>query len=177
VVAQRPVAPQRPLPPPPPVPPPAPPPQLAERTPPLDLTQRPPIRLGESGRPTAPRRGMDLSPGADRAGPGDVEQLRVRGAQAGPDWRNAFRLWLDQNLRYPREAIDLREQGPVTVRIQTGPDGRVRGVELRSPSRSIRLNFYSQHVFRGAQLPAFPPGTAEEQVVIDLTINYILYGQ
>ena len=120
---------------------------------------------------------MDLSPGADTAGPGDVEQLRVRGAQAGPDWRNAFRRWLDQNLHYPREAIDLREQGPVTVRIQTGPDGRVRGVELRTASRSIRLNFYSQSVFRGAQLPPFPPGTAEDQVTIDLTINYILYGQ
>ncbi|MBW6401596.1 energy transducer TonB [Roseomonas sp. HJA6] len=105
-----------------------------------------------------------------------MEQLRVRGAEAGPDWRNAFRQWLDQNLRYPREAIDLREQGPVTVRIQTGPDGRVRGVELRSASRSIHLNFYSQNVFRGARLPPFPPGTAEDQVTIDLTINYILYG-
>ena len=100
-----------------------------------------------------------------------------RGAEAGPDWRNAFRQWLDQNLRYPREAIDLREQGPVTVRINTGPDGRVRGVELRTASRSIHLNFYSQNVFRGAQLPPFPPGTAEQQVTIDLTINYILYGR
>lgn len=149
---------------------------MAERVPPLDLTQRPPIRLGEPGRSGAPRRGLDLSPGATLPGPGDTEQLRVRGAEAGPDWRAAFRRWLDQNLRYPREAIDLREQGPVTVRIQTGPDGRVRGVELRSASRSIHLNFYSQHVFRGAQLPPFPPGSAEEQVTIDLTIKYILYG-
>lgn len=170
-----------PLPLPPPPPPPAPPPQAqeqtAQRVPPLDLTLRPPIRLGEPGRSTAPRRGLDLSPGSNLPGPGEVEQLRVRGAEAGPDWRAAFRQWLDQNLRYPREAIDLREQGPVTVRINTGPDGRVRGVELRSASRSIHLNFYSQHVFRGAQLPPFPPGSAEEQVTIDLTINYILYGR
>ncbi|GGJ38846.1 hypothetical protein GCM10011320_53100 [Neoroseomonas lacus] len=180
VLAERPAAPQPlPLPPPPPPPPPAPSPpaQTAERLPPLDLTRRPPIHLGDPGRSAAPRRGLDLSPGATTAGPGDTEQLRVRGAQAGPDWRNAFRQWLDQNLHYPREAIDLREQGPVTVRIQTGPDGRVRGVELRTASRSIRLNFYSQSVFRGAQLPPFPPGTAEDQVTIDLTINYILYGQ
>jgi TonB family protein len=165
--------------PPPPPPPPAPqaPAQTAQRVPPLDLTLRPPIRLGEPSRPTAPRRGLDLSPGANQPGPGEVEQLRVRGAEAGPDWRAAFRQWLDQNLRYPREAIELREQGPVTVRINTGPDGRVRGVELRSGSRSIHLNFYSQHVFRGAQLPPFPPGSAEEQVTIDLTINYILYGR
>lgn len=165
----------------PPPPPPAAPPQaqeqMAQRVPPLDLTQRPPIRLGEPSRPGAPRRGLDLSPGATLPGPGEIEQLRVRGAEAGPDWRAAFRQWLDQNLRYPREAIELREQGPVTVRINTGPDGRVRGVELRSPSRSIYLNFYSQNVFRGARLPPFPPGSAEEQVTIDLTINYILYGR
>jgi TonB family protein len=162
------------LPPPPPPPPPAPPPPRPE---PLDLTARPPVRLAEPGRATAPRRGLDLRPGATLPGPGDVENLRVRGAQAGPDWRNAFRMWLEQNLRYPREAAELGEQGPVSVRIMTGADGRVRSVELRTGSRSIFLNHYSQAVFRGARLPAFPPGTAEEDVTIDLTINYILYGR
>jgi TonB family protein len=166
-----------PLPPvPPPAPPPSPPPPAA-RPRPLDLTESPPIRLGESGRPAAPRRGLDLRPGATLPGPGDVENLRVRGAEAGPDWRNAFRLWLEQNLRYPREAAELGEQGPVSVRITTGADGRVRAVVMRTPSRSIHLNFYSQNVFRGARLPPFPPGTAEEEVTIDLTINYILYGR
>jgi len=141
---------------------------------PLDLTNRPPIRLGQ---PAAPQRALDLRPGATLPGPGDVENLRVRGAQAGPDWRNAFRLWLDRNLRYPREAAELGEQGPVTVRITTGADGRVRRVELRTGSRSIFLNHYSQVVFRGAALPPFPPGTAEEEVTIDLTINYVLIGR
>jgi TonB family protein len=157
-----------------PLPPPAPPPPIDEpsRREPLDLTNRPPIQLGE---PAAPRRGLDLRPGATLPGPGDVENLRVRGAQAGPDWRNAFRQWLDRTLRYPREAAELGEQGPVQVRITTGADGRVRSVELRQGARSIFLNHYSQAVFRGATLPAFPPGTAEEEVTIDLTINYILY--
>lgn len=165
-----------------PLPPPAPPttppsaPPAPPRIAPLDLTDRPPIRLGEAdpSRPGAPRRGLDLRPGASLPGPGDVENLRVRGAQAGPDWRNAFRMWLDRNLRYPREAAELGEQGPVTVRITTGADGRVRRVELRAGSRSIFLNHYSQSVFRGAALPPFPPGTAEEEVTIDLTIHYIL---
>ncbi|NMJ43872.1 TonB family protein [Roseomonas sp. JC162] len=163
-----------PLPPPPPPPPPPTPAQPHQQ--PLDLTDRPPIRLGENdpSRARAPQRGLDLRPGATIPGPGDVENLRVRGAQAGPDWRNAFRAWLDRNLRYPREAADLGEEGPVTVRITTGADGRVRGVELRSASRSIYLNYYSQAVFRGANLPPFPPGTAEEQVTIDLTINYYI---
>jgi len=166
------------LPLPPPAPPATPPPEvpLPPRVAPLDLTDRPPIRLGDAdpSRPGAPRRGLDLRPGASLPGPGDVENLRVRGAQAGPDWRNAFRMWLDRNLRYPREAAELNEQGPVTVRITTGADGRVRRVELRAGSRSIFLNHYSQAVFRGAALPPFPPGTAEEEVTIDLTIHYIL---
>ncbi|MBR0683900.1 energy transducer TonB [Roseomonas eburnea] len=159
----------------PPPSPPAPPPEAPR--PPLDLTDRPPVRLGEAdpSRPGAPRRGLDLRPGANLPGPGDVENLRVRGAEAGPDWRNALRAWLDRTLRYPREAAELGEQGPVTVRITTGADGRVRSVELRTPSRSIFLNHYSQAVFRGAALPPFPPGTAEQQVTIDLTIHYILH--
>jgi TonB family protein len=164
-----------PPPPPPPAPPAAAPPE--PRLAPLDLTRRPPVQLGETGRALAPRLGPDVQTGVTLSGPGATESLRVRGAQAGPDWRNAFRLWLQQNLRYPREAVDLGEQGPVSVRINTGPDGRVRSVEMRAPSRSIHLNFYSQNVFRGAQLPPFPPGTAEEEVTIDLTINYILYGR
>jgi TonB family protein len=169
----RPVAPVPPqiaaLPPPPPPPPTETAPRRGE---PLDLTNRPPIRLGEQG---APRRGLDLQHGATLPGLGDVENVRVRGAQAGPDWRNAFRQWLDRTLRYPREAAELGEQGPVMVRITTGADGRVRSVELRQGARSIFLNHYSQAVFRGATLPPFPPGTAQDEVTIDLTINYVLY--
>lgn len=160
------------LPLPPPSPPPPPPLEVTPQRDPLDLTNRPPIRLGQ---PAAPQRGLDLRPGASLPGPGDVENLRVQGAQAGPDWRNAFRQWLDRTLRYPREAAELGEQGPVTVRITTGADGRVRRVELRQGARSVFLNHYSQAVFRGATLPPFPPGTAEEEVTIDLTINYILF--
>jgi len=61
------------------------------------------------------------------------------------------------------------------VLITTAAVGRVRSVDLRQGARSMFLNHYSQAVFRGATLPPFPPGTAEEEVTIDLTINYILH--
>jgi hypothetical protein len=49
----------------------------------------------------------------------------------------------------------------------------VRRVELRTASRSITLNHYSQSVFRGAKLPAFKRPTSNE-IEIDLRIRYNL---
>jgi hypothetical protein len=46
-------------------------------------------------------------------------------------------------------------------------------VELRTASRSITLNHYSQSVFRGAKLPPFRRATSDE-VTVDLRIRYNL---
>ncbi|MCA3361564.1 MAG: energy transducer TonB [Roseomonas sp.] len=99
--------------------------------------------------------------------------LQVRGAEQLDDWRRDFYRWLDDNLRYPRDAAEFGEQGLVGVRIIAAPDGTVRRIELRTASRSIILNHYSQSVFRGAKLPAFKRPTSSE-VEIDLSINYRL---
>jgi TonB family protein len=126
-----------------------------------------------SGRPQS--QGMDLrvdprlSEGRAAADP----NVRVSGANVGADWRAAFRRWLDQNIQYPRRAIENREMGTVRVQIIAGPDGRVREVRLVGPSASPSLNTGTTFPFSGAQLPAFPP-PAEPSVTIDLTVNYIL---
>jgi hypothetical protein len=99
--------------------------------------------------------------------------LVVRGADDADDWQREFYRWLQDNLRYPRDAADFGEQGLVGVRIFTAPDGTVRRVELSTASRSITLNHYSQSVFRGAKLPAFKRPTSNE-IEIDLRIRYNL---
>jgi TonB family protein len=129
------------------------------------------------GRPQA--RGLDLTvdprlaEGRSSADP----QLRVTGAQVGADWRAAFRAWLDQNIRYPRRAIELQESGSVRVRVIADPDGRVRSVRLMMPSGSPSLNLGTTFPFEGARLPAFPPPADPDGVTIDLTVNYILVRQ
>jgi TonB family protein len=100
--------------------------------------------------------------------------VQVRGAQVGPDWSNAFRRWLDQNLRYPQRAIQDGDSGTVQVRITANPDGTVRQVRLLRASASPALNSGTSMPFAGARLPAFPLGSDPNGVEVDLTVNYIL---
>ena len=128
------------------------------------------------GRPAGPRAPLDFSLDprllAGRTSPDRTVQ--VRGAQVGPDWSNAFRRWLDQNLRYPQRAIQDGDSGTVQVRITANPDGTVRQVRLLRPSASPALNSGTSMPFAGARLPAFPPGADPNGVEVDLTVNYIL---
>jgi len=145
-----------------------------EPRPPLDLSHLPPIRLGEQGY--RPRNQLDFTlPPVGNLQLG-IPNLQVRGAEDADDWQREFYRWLALNLRYPRDAAELGEQGLVAVRIFTAPDGTVRRVELRTASRSITLNHYSQSVFRGAKLPAFKRPTSNE-IEIDLRIHYRLIGR
>jgi TonB family protein len=100
--------------------------------------------------------------------------VRVQGANVGADWSAAFRRWLDQNMRYPRRAIEMREQGRVRVLVRADADGRVRDVRLVGPSASPSLNFGTTFPFEGARLPAFPPPVDPNGVTIELTVNYVL---
>jgi TonB family protein len=143
----------------------------AEPRPPLDLSHLPPIRLGEQGY--RPRNQLDFTlPPVGQSQLG-IPNLQVRGAADADDWQREFYRWLSLNLRYPRDAAELGEQGLVAVRIFTAPDGTVKRVELRTASRSITLNHYSQSVFRGAKLPPFKRPTSSE-IEIDLRIRYNL---
>ncbi|PZW43616.1 TonB family protein [Humitalea rosea] len=130
-------------------------------------------------RPSAPttrRRQLDTAIGPDLLGRLSPDPtLEVRGAQVGPDWRNAFRAWLDQNLRYPELARLNGEDGTVQVRITASPDGTVRGVRLLRGSGSTWLDRGTQVPFRaGARLPPFPPGADPSGVTIDLQVVYTL---
>jgi TonB family protein len=127
-----------------------------------------------AGRPQA--RGLDLTvdPRFAQGRAAADPQLRVTGAQVGADWRAAFRRWLDQNIRYPRRAIELQESGSVRVRVVAAPDGRVLSVRLMMPSGSPSLNIGTTFPFEGASLPPFPPPADPNGVTIDLTVNYIL---
>jgi TonB family protein len=98
----------------------------------------------------------------------------VRGAEVGPDWRNAFRRWVDENKRYPENAVVAGHQGRSRVQIIADPNGKVRSVRLIGPSGSVWLDAGLVSMFRGATIPAFPPGADPNGVTIDFTMNYIL---
>lgn len=129
-----------------------------------------------AARPSGPRNRLDLTPGplASRGRNTPDSEAQVRGAEVGPDWRNAFRRWVDDNKRYPQNAVVAGHQGPSRVQIIAEPDGRVRSVRLTGPSGSVWLDAGTVSMFRGANLPAFPPGADPKGVTIDFTMNYIL---
>ena len=123
-----------------------------------------------------PRRGLDLSPGQfARPGRDSPEpQISVRGANVGPDWYSAFRRWWIDHRRYPANAALVGQEGPATVEMVLAPDGRVRSVRLVRPSGSVWLDAGAVSQFRGAVLPALPPGADPSGVTLTFTINYIL---
>lgn len=139
------------------------------------------FQLGRPAEP-APPQGRPQAQGLDlRVDPRFFEgrassdpQVRVSGAEVGADWRAAFRRWLDENIRYPARAIELRESGSVRVQVIAEPDGTVRSVRLVMSSGSPSLNLATTMPFGGARLPAFPPPADPNGVIIDLQVNYVL---
>ncbi len=127
-------------------------------------------------RPAGPRRGLDLSPGRiPQSGRDSPEaQVLVKGAKVGPDWRNAFRRWLEEHGRYPANAAVVGEQGTTRIELIVDPDGRVRSGRLVQRSGSVWLDAGTVSLFRNAVLPPFPPGADPSGVTVDLTINYVL---
>jgi TonB family protein len=137
----------------------------------------PDARLNPSPPRPEQRRGLDLSPPSAMRQPGRDSpdaQLSVRGAQVGPDWRNAFRRWMDEHGRYPTNAAVVGDQGTTRIVLTVDPDGRVRSGQLVRKSGSVWLDAGTVSLFRNALLPAFPPDADPTGVTVDLTINYIL---
>ncbi len=134
-------------------------------------------RLAPPAAPASRRPGtLDLALGPIIGRMTPEPEARVRGAEVGPDWRNAFRAWLEAHKRYPEAAIVLRQQGTNRIELRVAPDGRVLGARLLRRSGSAWLDSGTVNLFRGATLPPFPPGADPSGVTVDLTIHYILIG-
>jgi TonB family protein len=102
-------------------------------------------------------------------------ELRVREGRVGPDWRNAFRRWMDEHGRYPTNAAVVGEQGTTTIELIIDPDGRVRSGRLLRRSGSVWLDAGTVSLFRNAVLPPLPAGSEPSGLTLELTIKYILY--
>lgn len=147
----------------------------ADRLPGLWLPDGARLAPSQPPRPDAAgRRPMDLSLGSLGVvgRPGPEAQLSIRGANVGPDWRNAFRRWLDENVRYPANAAVVGDEGVNRIQLRVGPDGRVRSWRLVRRSGSVWLDAGLEGPFRNAVLPAFPPGADPDGVDIDLTVHW-----
>ena len=99
---------------------------------------------------------------------------RVTKGKVDADWLSDLHLWWLQHRYYPQQAAMAGEDGTVVIQVVVDRYGRVHAVDLESRSGSQWLDMAAQAVFRGANLPPFPPGTPNDEVTLDLRINYML---
>ncbi len=171
-----------------PLPPPAPSVPRPHPPPPVRQAQRPPSRSSTDfpapmnfsfGAPRAPsaleRAFSSYSPGRAARGDEALGQFaKVTKGKVDADWMSDLHRWWLEHRYYPEQAAMAGEDGTVKLQIQVDRYGRVHLVDLEGRSGSQWLDMAAQAVFRGANLPPFPPGTRDDEITLDLTINYIL---
>jgi len=111
---------------------------------------------------------------ATRGAPSLGRFARVIKGRADADWLNDLHRWWLQHGYYPEQAALAGEDGTVNIQIVVDHYGRVHTVDLTGRSGSQWLDMGAQAVFRGANLPPFPPGSPEDEITLALSINYIL---
>ncbi len=131
------------------------------------------------GAPTAPGRSAS-APRPPQMGPAPADTqsfgqfAEVTKGHVDPSWMSLLHDWWNRHGYYPEQAARLGQDGRVRIEIVVDRSGKVRNLELLRRSGSPWLDLAAQAVFRNAQLPPFPPGTSDDQITLNLTINYIL---
>jgi protein TonB len=99
---------------------------------------------------------------------------RVVKGKPDADWLNDLHRWWLQHGYYPEQAARAGEDGTVEIQVVVDRYGRVHTVDLAGRSGSQWLDMAAQAVFRGANVPPFPPGSRDDEVTLDIRINYLL---
>jgi TonB family protein len=133
---------------------------------------------GGGGQQAAPRslRGLNLSPGTsvDGRAPRMESAMSFEGSRPGANWQSAVSAWVYQRAYYPMEAARQGEDGPVTVRLVIGRDGKVQSVALVNRSGSRTLDLAWQSIFRDQYLPPLPAELRDAPLTMNFTMNYVL---
>jgi TonB family protein len=115
------------------------------------------------------------------AGPGIVgpssfgQFAKVTEGHVDANWLSALHDWWDRHGYYPEQAARLQQDGTVRIEMVVDKFGNVRNVVMLDRSGSQWLDLGAQSVFRGAKVPSLQPFTDDDQITVDLTIQYLLY--
>ena len=92
----------------------------------------------------------------------------------GPDFRRSLMAWWLAHRFYPPQAAAAGEDGDVHISLAVDRLGRVRDVQLNLSSGSTWLDMAGVSTWRGAQLIPLPDSMGRDNIMIDLTLHYIL---
>ncbi|WP_298283108.1 energy transducer TonB, partial [Acidocella sp.] len=116
---------------------------------------------------------MNFSPPESDAQAVAGPELTIKG-NIGADWQAALDKWVNEHKYYPQAAAEQNQQGDVEIEFTVDRQGNITGLHLLSGSGSVFLDQAWLGLFRGAQLPPFPPGTKDGHITVDATMHYIL---
>lgn len=111
-------------------------------------------------------------------GPNSFGQFaKIVQGHADASWLSALHAWWLRHGYYPEDAARLGQDGQVRIELVVDRYGRVRTVGLTQRSGSPFLDMGALSVFRDAQLPSLVPFTTDDQITLDLSIDYVLVGR
>ena len=115
-------------------------------------------------------RGMNLNlPQAQQ--PGSGTDLSVQG-DVGANWLTELEQWVDDRKYYPELAGEMNQQGTVTIRFTVNRAGQVSRLMMVSPTGYALLDQAWLGLFRGADLPPFPPDAKSDTATITASMHF-----
>jgi TonB family protein len=133
----------------------------------------------QPARTAAPRPAVRPVPAASPADGGAAAAADAPAAAAPParpsaDWNAAISAWLHKHKTYPAAARSRGDEGSPVIRFTVARDGRVLSVDLALGSGSPTLDDAARRLLTGATVPRFPPDMPQDQVTVQVRINYSL---
>jgi periplasmic protein TonB len=117
-------------------------------------------------------RGMNLAP-PEAQQPGSQPNLAIQG-NPGTNWDAELQNWVEQRNYYPEMAAELGQQGTSVIRFQVDRAGHVSHLSLVSPTGYALIDQAWLGLFRGADLPRFPPDATSDTITVTYSMHYEL---
>jgi protein TonB len=105
--------------------------------------------------------------------PGSQSGLTIQG-NPGTNWDAELEHWVEQRNYYPEMAGDLGQQGTVVIRFTADRAGHVSHLAMVSPTGYALLDQAWLGLFRGADLPRFPPDATSDTITVTYSMHYEL---
>jgi protein TonB len=103
--------------------------------------------------------------------PGSQSDLSVRG-DVGANWQAELEQWVNAHKYYPEMAGELNQQGTVVIRFTVDRAGHVTHLGMVTPTGYALLNEAWLGLFRGADLPPFPPDAKSDTATITASMRF-----
>lgn len=108
--------------------------------------------------------------------PQPPQQQQQTAAQSNPDYAQAVENILNQNKRYPREAVLAGTEGQVVLYFVINAQGTVLAFHIDKSSGSDALDREVLRLIHAVRFPPFPPNYPQQRMELTVPIEFKLGG-